>query len=281
MELNSPIKVLTIGDISIDWIIDVENVNNPIKSLWLEATEAISTRLGGGGTIFSIAARSVGFESHLIGKVGDDPSGIFAREFLKRNEVCPHVYTDSQRDTGKVLILRDAYDQKAMISHRGANVSLSPSEVDTEIIKGCALIYISGYALLEQPQSISCLKAMRVAKGNNAFTVLDVVPHRIFSIKCPEEYIECLALADSIVLELGTARKMLNMIGASPNAILDQLLLSYKLVMLRTNNDTEIIACHDFRRVKDTGYSKADNKVGFLDRFAACTLHDYLTGKFH
>ena len=79
-----PMKVVTIGDINIDWIIDVNSIDDPIKLLWSEAKELISTRLGGGGVIFSVVARDVGFESHLIGKVGNDLFGTFARDTLEK-----------------------------------------------------------------------------------------------------------------------------------------------------------------------------------------------------
>ena len=32
-----PMKVVTIGDINIDWIIDVNSIDDPIKLLWSEA----------------------------------------------------------------------------------------------------------------------------------------------------------------------------------------------------------------------------------------------------
>ena len=267
-------KVVTIGDINIDWIIDVNSIDDPIKLLWSEA-KSISTRLGGGGVIFSVR-RDVGFESHLIGKVGNDSFGTFARDTLEKKQVLTHISVNSKMDTGKVLIIKDTADQKAMISHRGANTSLAPDELDMRLIKGCGLLYVSGYALLEQPQSTSALIAVRMAKENGVFTMLDVVPHRVFSLQIPHEYQECMKLVDSIVLELGTARKMLGIPNGNHDLIINELLSSYQLVLLRTDNDTEIVAYRDVREVRNTGYSQASYKVGYLDRFTALTLRDFL-----
>ena len=281
MPSDSPIRAVAIGDIIIDWVIEIESVHAPVQSLWKESSQAIKTAIGGSGVLFAIAASRAGFESHLIGKVGDDAFGTHACELLRSTNVVPHVLVDNVADTGKVVILRDSNDQKAMISHRGANVSLNPGELNPEIIKNCDLLYISGYALLQKPQSLCCLEAVKEAKVAGTFTVLDVVPHRVFSTALPPEYIECLSLVDCIVLELGTARAMLKTSNEDQDMILDQLLQCYKLVVLRPSNDVQVIADNSFRKVENTGYSSAVNKVGFLDKLTASTLYAYLAGKLH
>ncbi len=280
MESKSSPVVVTIGDINIDWIIKVEDIDMPIQSLWLEAKECISTKIGGGGFIFAAAAKDAGFKSFLIGKVGDDPFGSFATEFLKQNGIISLISVDRHKDTGKVVILRDTKDRKLMISHRGANVSLTSDNINDEVIKESDLLYISGYALLESPQSKASLHALRIAKNNKVFIVLDVVPHRIFTTKPGDDYFESLSSIDAIILELGTARRLLNNMKASENGILDNLLESYKLVILRPNNDTQIIADLSRRTTVSTGYSQAENKVGYLDKITAKLMFDYIMERF-
>lgn len=272
-------KVVTIGDINVDWVININSINKPVESLWLEAKECISSSVGGGGYIFAIAAKNAGFKSHLIGKVGNDLFGSFVKKYLEQNGVITLISVDNYMDTGKVVILRDTNDKKVVISHRGANVNLSSDEINGEIIKKCNILYISGYALLEAPQSKASLLALKIAKNNRVFTILDLVPHRIFATKLGSEYKECVSLVDAVILELGTARKFLNNTVDSENIILDELVKLYKLIILRPNNDTQIIADVSRRITVPTGYSQAENKVGYLDKITAKTLFNYVTEK--
>lgn len=272
----TPPKVVTIGDINVDWVINIDSINKPIQSLWLEEKKCILSKLGGGGSIFAIAAKNAGFKSYLIGKVGNDPFGSFVKECLEQNGVIFLISVDTQMDTGKVIVLRDANDRKAMISHRGANVNLGANEINREVIEKCNLLYVSGYALLEAPQSKASLEAIKIAKKRGVFVTLDVVHHRVFSMKLCEDYLECLSLVDSIVLELGTARKMLNNYNDSETTIIKNLLESYELVILRPDNDIQIIASHSYIKSMATKYSQTENKVGYLDKITAKTLFDYI-----
>jgi sugar/nucleoside kinase (ribokinase family) len=274
MEFNTP-TVVTIGDINIDWIINIEDINKPIHSLWLEAKDCISFRLGGSGSIFAIGAKNAGFRSCLIGKVGNDPFGSFGKEYLEQKGINLLLSIDTQMDTGKVIILRDTNDKKAMISHRGANVNLRPDEIDRQVIENCDLLFISGYTLLEAPQSEASLEAVQIAKSKGIFVILDVVPHRVFAGDLSKDYYRCLSLVDSVVLELGTARRMLNNYNDSETNIIKSLLNLYKLVILRPNNDTQIIASQSHTKSMSTGYSQTPNKVGYLDKITAQVLFDY------
>ena len=108
------------------------------------------------------------------------------------------------------------------------------------------------------------------------FVVLDVVPHRVFSIGINADYLECLSLANGIVLELGTARRMLQEYSLTETNLINKLLDSYELVILRLNNDEQILATSKILKRTDTGYSKAVNKVGYLDRVLARELFEFV-----
>lgn len=269
-------KIVTLGDINIDWIVNIDDVSKPVQSLWVEARNCITTKLGGAGAIFSIAANDSGFESYIIGKVGDDPYGEDCSTYLQRSGVNTTLTIDSKTDTGKIIILRDSNDKKAMISHRGANVNLRPEELNKNVIENCDILFISGYSLLEAPQSKSSIEAARIAKRSGAFVVLDVVPHRVFAIGLGRDYQECLSLADGLVLEAGTAKRMLNDQTAPVSKIIEGLLDSYRLVILRPDNNHQIIATHSYTERTSTGYCDAENKTGYLDKITAQLLFDFL-----
>jgi sugar/nucleoside kinase (ribokinase family) len=182
-------------------------------------------------------------------------------------------------DTGKVLVFRDDQDRKAMISHRGANVSLTPDDIDFDLIKRCEALFISGYALLHPPQCQAALSAAKASRDAGNFVAFDIVPHRVFSKPLGPEYTECLSLANAIFLEAGTARRMLRHDWTDTDAIVKELLRMHDLVVLRVSNDMEIVATRTATAIFDTGYSSADLKLGYLDRLAAARLYTYLRSK--
>src|SRR6185295_14863187 len=130
----------------------------------------------------------------------------------------------------------------------------------------------SGYALLEKPQSTTALKAARVAKNRCLPVVLDIVPHRVFTLGVNNEYNQCLSIADGIVLELNTARRLFECPNEPKAEVLRKALEVYSIVILRPSNDIQIVATRSASESMATGYSDAHEKTGFLDRLTAKTL---------
>jgi ribokinase len=270
MDFDNRLNVVVIGDIALDWIVNVADVDARIANLQLESSNAIVERLGGGGLLFATAAAVAGFTTSLISRVGTDLSGNAALDWLSSKGVSTAVTRDERLSTGKSLILRDeGRDVKVMLSHRGANVGLAPKDIPHEVIQHSDLLYISGYAFLEAPQSTAALMAIEIAKSHSVSVILDVVPHRIVSVGLPPDYQAALALADFLVLELGTARRLLNRPEAREEEALTGLLERYSGVVLYPSNEAQIIATRDFTLRSETGYASASNKTGYLDKHRA------------
>ena len=274
-------RITTIGDVNVDWIVEVENVDLPIRSLSREANNCIITSLGGGGAIFAIAAQDAGFESHLLGRVGNDVLGDFALQTLVHHGVKLSVARDCHHDTGKILVVRDRSDRKMMVSHRGANVMFITKDVNWEILKESDIIYISGYALLEEPQSRTCLDIIHFARQTGVQVILDIVPHRVFSGHLSTNYSESLSLVQGVVLELGTAHGLLGSKDLSEHAVLQKLLLTYNFVVLSPDNDSQIIATRTRTFHVPTQYSQAKERLGYLDRLTAKVMINYLRGNYN
>jgi len=60
-----------------------------------------------------------------------------------------------------------------MFTSRGANVHFSPDDLPEESFAGAALLYISGYSLLEAPQAEAVWQAVELAKNNGVAISLD------------------------------------------------------------------------------------------------------------
>ena len=269
MDVRSIISVVALGDVALDWVIRVNSLDQRLSDLQLEAATAIAERLGGGGLLFACAAAEAGLHTSLIGKIGKDVSGRAALGWLREKGIHCSITDDEALSTGRSLILRDeARDTKVMVSHRGANVALLPEEIPEEPIASAHLLYISGYALLEAPHA-QAVRAIEVARQHGTAVMVDLVPHRIFASGLSHDYRRALDRADALVLELGTARRLLGNGKLSEDQAIKHLLETYAAIVLYPNNDVQIVATRGSSHRTVTGYSHAREKTGYLDKYRA------------
>jgi len=88
-------------------------------------------------------------EVKFIGKIGDDPFGVFLRQTLKRYGVKDIVFVDHMLLTGLCVSLVYEDGERTMIADRGANDNLSIEETESCIdeIRNSRIAYFSGYSL--------------------------------------------------------------------------------------------------------------------------------------
>lgn len=276
--------VVIIGDVNVDWVIATQDTGVPISQLRRHGRETIVARIGGSGAILATAFRAAGIKSCLVACVGDDPYGQDAFRILAEDGVHLSVMRTRGAGTGKVLIIESTEHggaSKAMVSHRGANVLLVLDDRQRELLASCSLLVVSGYALLEPPQSRSTLAAIRACESAGIPRFLDVVPHEIVRDALPNDYRDGLELCDGISIELGTARALLGLETAGVEELLAALQREFRLVILRPDNDTQMISLAGQTTVETTGYSHASDRTGYLDRATARVLASLLmSGRF-
>lgn len=285
MPRSRSLSVVVIGDINIDWVVSIDDVDAAVGDVKVHGKDTIDERTGGSGKALATALRSAGASTTLITAVGEDPLGTLAVTGLRRLGIRVLAQPTRNAATGKVIIIRGhnraAVERRAMISHRGANVLLRLDSDALKAIRLADLLLISGYALLETPQSRSSLQAVKIARRRQIPVFLDVVPHEAFRTALSPEYIEALRLVDGVCLELGTARGLLRAPAASVAEVTRRLSERYPVVILRIDNNTETISFGGTSTTSETGYAKAKERTGYLDRVLARQLVSLLgSGSF-
>lgn len=260
---------------NLDWIISVPNINDPICSLWKEANSCIKCLIGGAGTTFAKAAKSAGFATSLLSKVGYDFIGDYLLNDLRIAGITPLICQDKETSSGKVIIIEDKFDQKTMVSHRGANSKLNTDDVSVNMLAGVDLLYISGYTILEKPQSDAVIAMINAAKELGKFVFIDVVPHRVFCTPQHSELKKMLHRADGLSIEIGTARRMLQLDNAEVDVVLSSLSDTYRFIIAIPDNNTFLVNTNGTWSELSTGYDKAENRVGYLDKCAAKVLFNF------
>lgn len=270
------LSVVAIGDVNSDWVVSVADMHEAIENLRLHGADTILERVGGSGVILANAFRRAGVATTLICSVGRDEPGARAIAALRRRGVRVIAHRTGKIATGKVIIVQslrpESLERKGMVSHRGANVELRLTQGAVRAVRQADLLVVSGYALLQAPQSTSVVRVVREAGRCGVPVFIDVVPHEVFRQVVPKDYRECLEMADGVCLELGTARALLRARHASVAEVVDRLAARFAVVIMRRSNDRQICVVNGRVTEDETGYSAASERTGYLDAVLARQL---------
>lgn len=133
-------------------------------------------RCAGGSAANSIAALAqLGGRGAYIGKVGEDEIGKFFRTDLEAMGIEVHCGAD-EKPTGTCAILITPDAQRTMLTNLAAAGSISPDDIDEDLIARSKYTYIEGYLLTAEVGRDGAYRAMDLAKkhGNKvALTASD------------------------------------------------------------------------------------------------------------
>ena len=147
-------RVLVVGDI----VTDILAVYSGLVAVGSDTTADIS--ITGGGSAANTAAwlASLGCPVGLVGMAGTDRAGDERLTELTAAGVdCAAVRQTPNAPTGSVIVLANSAE-RSMFCDRGANLLLSPSDVDAALASAGGHVHVSGYTLLDD----------RVAPGRTA-----------------------------------------------------------------------------------------------------------------
>ncbi|EYR83014.1 carbohydrate kinase family protein [Shinella sp. 838] len=164
--------VVLLGDINIDLVLDI-----PFYPP--EGGEGIATHqtvaLGGSATNTAIALARSGHEARLIGRIGADAWGRQALSDLVGAGVATRwIGEDPAEPTQINVVTVGASGERTMFAYRGANAHLVPDDIAESAFEGAALFHLSGYALLQAPQSQAACRAIDIAAARSIPVSLDV-----------------------------------------------------------------------------------------------------------
>jgi len=161
------LRIATLGDVLLDVVVLLAEPLAPGGDVRASSTA------GAGGQAANVAAwaAELGADARCIAKRGDDPAGeLVARELTGRGvELLGPV---GEGATGVVVSIVDAGD-RALASDPGVAPSFAPEELDAAWV-ACAVLHLSGYALLREPIAATALLAARLAREQGARVSVDV-----------------------------------------------------------------------------------------------------------
>jgi len=162
-------KALCIGELLIDFVSTTPDITLAEAPGFVKAP-------GGAPANVAVGLAKLGIEAGFIGKVGADPFGDFLTETLQRNNVDTTylIAGETSRTTLAFVATRsDGMKDITFYRHPGADIQLSPDEIDTSYIQSAELFHYGSVSLSHSPTREATLKAIQCAKSAGAFISYD------------------------------------------------------------------------------------------------------------
>jgi sugar/nucleoside kinase (ribokinase family) len=282
-------SICIIGAILVDSVAYLSNAETTDVRLSLDSwfQGSVEYRVGGTAIHTAQAAKEVGCSSvRVIGIVGSgaprssaDIWGTMVGDLLAELDVHFEFAVSNQLATGATVTLYVKDGQRVMVADRGANALLSVSDITEamrEYVRSSNVLYVSGYMLLESCSALAVMELVGDAHSHGVLTVLDVVPHRLYTCISSEQFGEYKRYIDILV---GGTRTLQRLTGVSEDlsgsaldvtrTLASKLLRSHSGTLLYPNVETFYVRDNvGFEAVVATDYGKAalQAKRGYLDR---------------
>ncbi len=128
---------------------------------------------GGSAANAAVWARRCGAPTTFVGKVGRDRLGALAEEELLEERVRPWLVRSDTHGTGSVAVWIDHTGQRSMVSGKGADHHLLPSELPRAELATADHLHLSAWSFFGNPPRAAAREAARVAREGGATLSLD------------------------------------------------------------------------------------------------------------
>lgn len=128
---------------------------------------------GGSAANVSVWAARCGYDTHFVGKIGRDRFGLLAQEDLAAERVHAHLIETDAHLTGSVAVFVDHTGERSMVSGRGADFYLLPSELPAEVVRSAGHLHLTAWSFFVDPPRAAARTAARLAREAGATLSFD------------------------------------------------------------------------------------------------------------
>ncbi len=171
---DSPVDVLCTGLVVADF------VGAPVAEMpasgRLATTPRIEMAIGGCAANTAVDLAKLNLRVGIAGLVGDDNLGRFVRDTFEQERVqCTHLGSSRTAQTAATLIVNVQGEDRRFIHAVGANAEFTGEALTRDVLRGCRILCVGGFALNPKLSAAHILRAFRTARELGVTTVLDVV----------------------------------------------------------------------------------------------------------
>jgi fructokinase len=131
---------------------------------------------GGAPANVAVALQRLGLPAGFVGKVGDDPFGLFLRRALEVEGVDTScLLTDPQVRTTAVFVAVWEDGRKDLCFYRnpGADMMLRPEEIDPSMFENARCFHYGSISFIDEPCASAQRKALEIARQNGLMITYD------------------------------------------------------------------------------------------------------------
>jgi ribokinase len=128
---------------------------------------------GGSAANVAVWAARCGVHTEFIGKIGRDRLGQLAQEDLAKENVVTHLVETDEHLTGCVAVFVDQSGERSMVSGRGADFYLLPSEVPRETVRKAGHLHMTAWSFFVDPPRAASRAAAKLAQECGATLSFD------------------------------------------------------------------------------------------------------------
>ncbi|MEG1415246.1 MAG: ribokinase [Clostridium sp.] len=166
-------KVCILGSINMDEVVGCQEMPKVGETILADTFKKVP---GGKGANQAVAAKRMGCDVYMIGKIGNDSNGEVLLNALKKDEInTEYIFVDKERSTGVAVIFVDSHGSNSIAVVAGANMGITYEDLEKakSAIKDSKML-ISQF---ETPVEIT-IEAFKYAKSVGVTTLLNPAPAR-------------------------------------------------------------------------------------------------------
>ncbi len=233
---------------------------------------------GGSAANVAVWARRCGLEAAFVGKVGRDRLGQLAAEDLERERLEARLIVTDAHPTGSVAVLVDPSGERSMVSGRGADFYLLPSELPRDLLGGTKHLHLTAWSFFTDPPRAAARLAAKLAQAAGATLSFDPGSFQMIRemgvknfLKCTQDLNLDLFLPNHEEGEVLTGEQ-------APQAIAEKLAELYEgaLIMLKLDAEGALVYQNGVLTPVPPATNRLLDATGAGDSFAGAFLAHYL-----
>lgn len=271
------IPLVVIGDYAWDVLIRTNSQLLPGGDTFGEVVLAP----GGSAANVAVWAQRCGLETTFIGKIGRDNFGELAQDDLRSEHLNAYfIHTDAQL-TGSVAVWIDHTGERSMVSGKGADHYLLPSELPVKLLESCKHLHLSAWSFFADPPRSAARRAAKIASDAGATISFDPGSFQMIDEMGVDTflgYTQDLEL-DLLLPNYDEGRTLTGQIEPHNIAKVLAELYPKALIALKLDADGSLIYEHGQATMIPAGDNRLIDATGAGDSYAGAFLSRFLKGE--
>jgi ribokinase len=235
---------------------------------------------GGSAANVAVWASRCDLPTEFIGKIGRDRFGQLAQEDLLKEKVTSHFVESDEHLTGCVAVFVDQTGERSMVSGRGADFYLLPSELPKDTLRRSRHLHMTAWSFFVDPPRSAARAAAHLAQGCGATLSFDPGSFQMIEEMGVNQFLACTQdLGIDVFLPNYEEGEVLTGLD-EPEAIAAALAKLYPqaLIMLKLDADGALVYEDGVATLVPPATNNLVDATGAGDSFAGAFLARYLGG---